>query len=72
MESMLQDVRYALRTLRRSPGFAAAAIVTLALSIGASTTLFSVIEEAVLTEPPYPEPDRLVVVDQLFSPPVRR
>jgi predicted permease len=68
MESMLQDVRYALRTLRRSPGFAAAAIVTLALSIGASTTLFSIVEEAVLTEPPYPEPDRLVVVDQLFQP----
>ncbi len=68
MESMLQDVRYALRTLRRSPGFAAAAIVTLALSIGASTTLFSVIEEAVLNEPPYPEPDQLVVVDQLFRP----
>ena len=41
----------------------------LALSIGANTALFSVIEEAVLAEPPFPEPDRLVVVDQLFSAP---
>jgi predicted permease len=69
MESMIQDVRFALRTLRRSPGFTAAAIVTLALSIGASTTLFSVIEEAVFSEPPYPDSERLVVVDQLFQPP---
>ena len=69
MESIIQDGRLALRTLRRSPGFAAAAIVTLALSIGASTTLFSVIEEAVFSEPPYPDSERLVVVDQLFQPP---
>lgn len=65
--STLQDVRYAFRTLARSPGFTATAVLTLALSIGASTALFSVVEEAVFTDPPYPEPDRLVIVDMLFG-----
>jgi predicted permease len=67
MESIMQDVRFALRTLTRSPGFALAAILMLATSIGASTALFSVIEKAVLADPPFPEPERLVVVDQLFG-----
>ena len=66
-ESLRQDVRFAFRTLRKSPGFSAAALLTLALSIGASTALFSVIESALLSDPPYPEPDRLVVVDMLFG-----
>lgn len=69
MELLMHDVRYALRTLARSPGFTVAAVLTLALSIGASTALFSVVEEAAFSEPPYPEPDRLVVVDMLFGPP---
>jgi putative ABC transport system permease protein len=67
MESSTRDVRYAIRTLARSPGFTASAVVTLALAIGASTALFSVIEEAVFADPPYPEPERLVVVDMLFG-----
>lgn len=67
MESLRHDVRYAIRTLARSPGFTAAALTTLALSIGATTALFSVIEKAVLADPPYPDPDRLVVVDMLFG-----
>ncbi len=67
MESLLQDTKYAFRTLARSPGFTIAAVVMLALSIGANTALFSVLEEAVLAEPPFPEPERLVVVDMLFG-----
>jgi putative ABC transport system permease protein len=65
--SALQDVRYAFRMLARSPGFTFAASATLALSIGASTALFSVVDQAVLADPPYPDPDRLVVVDMLFG-----
>jgi hypothetical protein len=67
MESIAQDVRFAVRTLTRSPGFALAAILMLATSIGATTALFSVLEKAVLADPPFPEPERLVVVDQLFG-----
>ncbi|MEZ4415604.1 MAG: ADOP family duplicated permease [Gemmatimonadota bacterium] len=67
MESVLQDTRYALRTLARSPGFAVAALIMLASSIGASTALFTVLEEAILSDPPFPEPERLVVVDQMVG-----
>jgi putative ABC transport system permease protein len=63
---MLHDLRYALRGLARNPGFAAAAILTMTLGIGAVTTLFSVADAALLRPLPYPEQARLVMVwDQL-------
>ena len=60
--TVFKDFRYASRSWRKSPGLAAAAIVTLALGIGANTAIFSVLEGVVLDPLPYRQPDRLVVV----------
>ena len=60
LESLMQDIRYALRTLWKSKGFAAVAVLTLALGIGASTAIFSVIENVLLAPFPYKDARRLV------------
>jgi putative ABC transport system permease protein len=56
-----EDVRYAIRQLRRKPGFAITAILTLALGIGATTAVFSVVDATLLRPLPFPEPDRIIV-----------
>ena len=62
VEDGLSDVRYAVRQWRRSPAFAAAAILTLALGIGANTAVFSAVSALVLRPLPFPDADRLVAV----------
>ncbi|MGQ0639802.1 MAG: ADOP family duplicated permease [Gemmatimonadaceae bacterium] len=62
MEDLWKDIRYSLRLLARSPGFAAAALLTLALGIGATTAIFSVLDAVLLREAPLAESERLVMV----------
>ena len=60
---MLKDFRFGARMLRKQPGFTIVAVLTLALGIGATSAVFSLIEGVLLSPPPYREPNRLVLVD---------
>ena len=64
METVVQDLRFALRQLRKKPGFAMTTILILALGIGASVAIFAFVDAALIKPLPYPEPTRLVAVNE--------
>ena len=64
MEKLLQDIRYGARSILKSPRFAVAAVLTLALGIGANTAMFSVIRSVLMRPWPFPHPGRLLYVSQ--------
>lgn len=67
LQESAADLRYAFRALRRNPGFALTVMLVLGLGIGAATAVFAVVQHVLLTDLPYPEPDRLVSIRQVYS-----
>ncbi len=67
METILQDLRYSVRSLAKSPGFSIVVALTLALGIGANTAIFSVVHGVLLASPPYPEPERVITLAEVNS-----